>query len=642
MGRDAEQLERRESPRLPRQRSHTSAPRLPPAAERRHSTHQMAAASSQDAATPNPSVLPDGLLKARAVVDRGRSRSKSEARSPSPTQSTALGVSAEAAGRSWGGDPSKCAKARAMLGIPDKKEELAFSRRTLASCVAPRGLRATAHGDMHGDIDEKELARGGPARGGPSASNSGDIAAGDEAAAKLDEVLVLVDQGLVKREVYDALVKESEKAWALREQAGGLGASTLGEVTDDAAGEEEAAKMDEVLALVDRGLVKREVYDALVKESEKAWTLREQRATSDKGGGGMQERRVNAVSKTVPKMSQRDRAYSTKMSRLLGVSSKARTIVGGVSDPNAGALASAKGKLEKGVITRAEYESIVERHESWDKGRRGTDDADRVRRVKKASSSPPRLGDVKGAALGSRHDDVRESVPRLSLYFWPGTTPPWVNAQSGRSSNPPSPLRLDGKFHASSPSSSSDGVDGVSHISPGERSLNGGVAHATSNVPATATATAETGAEPTNSSLWDHMASSDRNNGSRVAQKTVSTVGNETNRTPRRRRSLQTHTTWVSSMRPQPGLEYATLPVWAAALLVTAACVVAGLVWGRLIYFASTGYCQDEVWKHHCVQPTYPVLWGLTYRDLRPGGQTTCTCHTVRFQRGDEYVFNKV
>ena len=60
-------------------------------------------------------------------------------------------------------------------------------------------------------------------------------------------------------------------------------------------------------------------------------------------------------------------------------------------DPNAGALASAKGKLEKGVITRAEYESIVERHGSWDKGRRGTDDDDRVRRMKKASSSEAAL-----------------------------------------------------------------------------------------------------------------------------------------------------------------------------------------------------------------------------------------------------------
>ena len=69
------------------------------------------------------------------------------------------------------------------------------------------------------------------------------------------------------------------------EQAGGLGASTLGEVTDDATGEEEAAKLDEVLALVDQGLVKRAVYDALVKESE-ARLREQQHAETITGTGG--------------------------------------------------------------------------------------------------------------------------------------------------------------------------------------------------------------------------------------------------------------------------------------------------------------------------------------------------------------------
>ena len=57
---------------------------------------------------------------------------------------------------------------------------------------------------IHGVADEKESVRG------PRASNPAE----EEAAAKLGEVLALVDQGLVKREVYDALVKESEKAMA--------------------------------------------------------------------------------------------------------------------------------------------------------------------------------------------------------------------------------------------------------------------------------------------------------------------------------------------------------------------------------------------------------------------------------------------
>ena len=276
-----------------------------------------------------------------------------------------------------------------------------------------------------------------------------------------------------------------------------------------------------------------------------------------------------------------------------------RLFTDGVSDPNAGGAlasgqASAKGKLEKASN----------------------------------QASTPGL------------DDTRISIGDgpLSLYFLPGTTPPWVSPMgTGRSCNPPSPLCLDGKKYVSSGERSypSSSLDGVSHISPRDRSSNGGEAHATSNV----SATAETRAEPTKSSLWNPKVDSDRSNGSSRPY-TVSTVGNETNRTPRRRRLLSTtrHATWVSSLRPQPGLEYATLPVWAAALLVASAFVVTGLVWGRLIYFASMGHCQDEVWKHHCVQPTFPVLYGLTYRDYRPA----CTCHTVRFQRGDEYVFNKV
>ena len=138
-----------------------------------------------------------------------------------------------------------------------------------------------------------------------------------------------------------------------------------------------------------------------------------------------------------------------------------RLFTDGVSDPNAGGAlasgqASAKGKLEKASN----------------------------------QASTPGL------------DDTRISIGDgpLSLYFLPGTTPPWVSPMgTGRSCNPPSPLCLDGKKYVSSGERSypSSSLDGVSHISPRDRSSNGGEAHATSNV----SATAETRAEPTKSSF---------------------------------------------------------------------------------------------------------------------------------------------
>ena len=164
------------------------------------------------------------------------------------------------------------------------------------------------------------------------------------------------------------------------------------------------------------------------------------------------------------------------------------------------------------------------------------------------------------------------SLPQLSLYFWPGTTPP--------SSNPSS------SFHS-------------------------------------------------------HTGSFDGNHDGRVAHSVASTAGSHRKKGPGGE-MLQRQNTRVSGLRPEPGLDYVSLPVWAAALLVASACIVTGLVWFRLIYYTSVGHCQDEVWKHHCVQPTYPVLVRLAdgkyWADTFGWGNSICTCHTVRFQRGDEYV----